>query len=83
MNQQAVLYMQDTGTAFGKARIMRDQHQCGTSGLCCGKQRVDNAFTGGAVEVSGRLIGKKNLRARCNGSGDGDTLLFSPRELVW
>ena len=44
-------------------------------------EELEDGLAGGAVEVSGRLVGKQNRRVSNEGSGDRDALAFSSGKL--
>ena len=77
LDDAAILDGQHAATAFGKYRIMRDEHQCragGTGGL---EQGGDDLLAGAAVQIACRLVRQQDLRACRDGTGNGNTLLLT------
>jgi hypothetical protein len=62
--------------------IVGDQHQGRAALARRFKQELDDLLAGGAVEISGRLIGQQNARAHGGRAGHGDTLLLAARKLA-
>ena len=81
--QAAILHLQQPVRHIKDAWIV-GHHQHGT-GLIPGKpaKKLHHLPSGGSIEGRCRFIRQQKFWMGRQGSGDGDTLLFSPRELVW
>lgn len=77
----AVLHGDNPITFAGKFRVMRDDQQRRPQGGATFEKKVDNRSSGRAVQISGRLIRKDNLRCCRHGACNRHPLLLPARKL--
>ncbi len=71
----------DTVCVRGEARVVRDQNDRGSGLAIQGFEEHDYPLTGGAIEVSGGLVGEENARLVHECASERDALLFAAGEL--
>ena len=60
---------------------MGDQDHGGALFAIEGEEEVEDGAAGGAVEIAGGFVGEEDRRAKGEGAGEGDALLFAAGEL--
>merc|ERR1711916_103881 len=77
----SVLEVEEAGSVALEVLVVRDHDACDRGFLVDLEEEVHDGGGVCRVEVTGRLVKKKNLWRVCQRTGDGDTLLLSAREL--
>src|SRR5260221_14047952 len=67
--------------AHGERRIVGDEHERRSALLVAGKKQIDDLRPGRLVEVPGRLVGEKDVRACCTRAGKGNARLLAAGKL--
>ena len=72
----------DPVASRGKLGIVCNHHQRRLRLCAAREQHVDDRVAGRNIEISGRLVGEKQLRSRGDCASDGDALLLAARKLL-
>ena len=80
--QHASFKAQATLAALRQLLVMGHQNQRGALLFVEAEEQVDYARTGGAIQISGRLVGQQQMGPGGKGAGDGHALLFAAGKLA-